>query len=666
MNRWLSKLSIRWILPVLIVAPVLTISLILVSLAYRSGKSTADELAGQEIRQIHQRIEAHLDSLMNLPPAIDQLNLARLRGHLLALDDPGRNPQLIVQTLQIFPDVSSIVLGSADGRVMWFIRYPGEASYEYAIKSTPNSPMQEHRVSPDGQIDPHILRTYQYTPVVRPWYHDAVQANAPTWGNVYAWIRGGKVVTLGIPYVQPYRDAQGKLLGVINCELTFADISAFLKRLEIGKTGIAFIMERDGNLIATSTGLSCMNDRLERVSATNAPDPRIATAAKKLFAQPGSLGKIYGVQMDNVRIGSSPSQMVVSSYHNRTNLDWLVVTLVPDADFLTGIQRARRTSMLIGAIAVLVAMALGFRTALWMLTPILAVVSHARRIGAGDVDTHINRHDNREITELSTALNQMSDGLRDRMKLRHALDLAMEVQQTLLPTRTPKVRGLDIAARSKYCDETGGDYYDYLDVEGMGPHSLMIALGDVAGHGIAAAMLMATARGVLRSQVRTQGSLGKLLTHLNEHLVSDTKGVRFMTMLLAVIDVSSMTMRWASAGHDQPLIYDPQKGFSIEIDPECGGMPLGVMESDPYQEHTFSHLRVGQVMLIGTDGLWESKSPADEEFGKKRVGQAIAAVAHLSAGEIEAEVYKQLIAFCQGRPNDDDITYVVIKFTGES
>ena len=160
----------------------------------------------------------------------------------------------------------------------------------------------------------------------------------------------------------------------------------------------------------------------------------------------------------------------------------------------------------------------------------------------------------------------MADGLKDRMRLRHALNLAMEVQQNLLPSQKPKVRGIDMAARSQYCDETGGDYYDYLDVEEMGKNTLFVALGDVMGHGIAAAMLMATARGVLRSHVQQRGSLGDLLTHVNRLLVADTGGTRFMTMFLGVVDVSSMSLRWASAGHDQPLIYDPATGTSTEID----------------------------------------------------------------------------------------------------
>jgi sigma-B regulation protein RsbU (phosphoserine phosphatase) len=320
--------------------------------------------------------------------------------------------------------------------------------------------------------------------------------------------------------------------------------------------------------------------------------------------------------------------------------------------------------MLIGSLAVLVALGLGIFVAMWLLRPILAVVAHARRVGGGELDARIDRHDTREISQLSGALNDMADGLQDRMRLRHALNLAMEVQQSLLPARTPHVKGLDVAARSKYCDETGGDYYDYLNVEGIGPHALSVALGDVMGHGIAAAMLMATARGVLRSRARERGSLGELLTHLNEHIVADTRGDRFMTMFLAVIDVANMTMRWASAGHDQPLVYDPRQGGALtEIDPTGGGVPLGVMEGEQYHELTYTGLQPGQVLLVGTDGLWEATNAAEEQFGKQRVADAIAAAAHGSAAEIERAIYDRLQSFCAGCTQKDDVTYVVIKVT---
>src|SRR5688572_14308808 len=148
-----SRLSIRWILPAAVVAPVLAVAVVLTLLAYRTGQRTANDLAGQSIRQIHARIEGHLNRLMDLPPAINQLNRARLRDGRMTLDDPAHNRKAVFETLETFPDVSSIVLGGARGHVMWVIRYPGETTYEYAIKAAPDAPMQEFAMGADGQLE---------------------------------------------------------------------------------------------------------------------------------------------------------------------------------------------------------------------------------------------------------------------------------------------------------------------------------------------------------------------------------------------------------------------------------------------------------------------------------------------------------------------------------
>ncbi|MCE9589398.1 MAG: SpoIIE family protein phosphatase [Planctomycetes bacterium] len=661
---WRSRLSLRWVLPAVIVAPVLAVACVLVLLGHATATQTANDLAGQNMRQIHARIESHLAHLMSLPPAINELNKLRLRDGQMSLGDPQRSRKPVFETLRIFPDVSSIVLGKATGEAMWVIRYPGEKTYEYAIKPAPGAKMNEFTLSASGEQVGGALSAFDYEPSARPWYRAAMEAGGPTWGDVYVWVRNGKGETLGVSYVEPYRGETGEIQGVINCELTLADISAFLSRLKVGKTGKAFIIERNGNLVATSVGLSCMKDGLGRLPAREAGDAQIAAAATELEHRFTPLKTIDGVNRAAVRLAGEPVELVVSPFHHGRNLDWLIVTLVPENDFLAEVRHSRRRALAVATVAVAAALVAGMLLAVWLARPILAVVEHARRVGGGDLDARLVRHDNREMLQLSTALNDMADGLKDRMRLRHALSLAMEVQQSLLPTKRPVVKGVDVAARSKYCDETGGDYYDYLDITGLGPHSLVIALGDVMGHGIAAAMLMATARGILRSHTRVQGSLSELLTHVNKLLVEDTGGRRFMTMFLGVVDTRTHTMRWASAGHDVPLLYDPAGGLTMAQ--EGGGLPLGVLDSETYEEQTFRGLRPGMVMVVGTDGLWESKNEAGEEFGKRRVSEALAAAAHLDAAAIDAAIYQALQAFCGARANDDDITYVVIKFTDEA
>src|SRR5947209_2571445 len=166
--------------------------------------------------------------------------------------------------------------------------------------------------------------------------------------------------------------------------------------------------------------------------------------------------------------------------------------------------------------------------------------------------------------------------LRDRLRLRHSLGVAMEVQQRLLPLGPPRVRGLDVAGHSTYCDETGGDYYDFLVLDRASPDAVLIVLGDVMGHGVAAALVMAGVRAVLRDRVDTAGSLADLMGRLNRLIAADHQGDRFMTMHLSIIDSRSRTMRWASAGHDPALVYDSAADRFEEVGD--GDLPLGVMD----------------------------------------------------------------------------------------
>jgi len=245
------------------------------------------------------------------------------------------------------------------------------------------------------------------------------------------------------------------------------------------------------------------------------------------------------------------------------------------------------------------------------------------------------------------------------MRLRNSLVLAQEVQQNLLPSDMPEIKDLDITGHSTYCDETGGDYFDFLKIAGQPDTTAAIAVGDVVGHGVAAAMLMATARGILRSRCRTPGTLADLLTHLNTLLVEDTGDDRFMTMLLMTVDAKRKVMCWATAGHEPPIVYDPATDLFSEIN--GSGMSLGVVKGVVYEEQLFTDVQPGQVMVAFTDGLWEAFNPDGEMFGKDRVRNLVRRFANLSAAGISEQINAELSRFLGVKNPDDDLTYVIVK-----
>ncbi|MHC4108876.1 MAG: SpoIIE family protein phosphatase [Planctomycetota bacterium] len=654
-----SKLPIKVTMPVLLALPVVVVAAVLSLVAFVQGRSAADDLATQNMNQIHSRIEEHLSKLMDMPPAINTLNKRMLATGELSLVDVARNRIPVHDTLKVFPAVSSALICKATGETMWVIRYPREPTYEYAIKPAPKATMKEYTLGDRGQIISECLSEYAWFPTGRPWYIDAVEAKEPTWGRIYVWLREGKAETLGIPYTEPLWDDGGNVAGVIICEMTLADISVYLQRLEIGKTGKAFILERNGDLVATSVGIRCMKDGVKRLPAAESPDTWIAQASRELTSRFKSLGEISGRSRIEVQIDGEPMRLVVSPYTNRRNLSWLIVTLVPESDFMARVNAGRRHSIIIGVSAIVATVLLGMVLAMLIVRPFLSLVSQLRRIGGGDVEHEVHLDQTPEFTQLSTEINAMTDGLRDRMRMRQSLALAMDVQQNLLPSTTPQVEGLDIAGHSIYCDETGGDYYDFLEVTGLSRTTAVIALGDVTGHGVAAAMLMATARGILRSRSQEPGSLADLLTHMNDLLVNDTGAERFMTMFLMTIDASRGEMRWSSAGHDPPFIYDAETDTLAE--PEGGAVPLGILAGADYEEYASTDVRAGQIYLAATDGVWETFNEGREPFGKERLRKLIRDNAHRSAAEISTELREQLNHFRGGGSQDDDVTFVIVK-----
>src|SRR5262249_28642064 len=156
---------------------------------------------------------------------------------------------------------------------------------------------------------------------------------------------------------------------------------------------------------------------------------------------------------------------------------------------------------------------------------------------------------------------------------------------------------------SRYCEQTGGDYFDFIDIAPLSESSLLVAVGDVMGHGIAAALLMASARAALRSRALDAPALGALMTRTNDVLASNNRHNRFMTLPLLKIDGATGRVSWASAGHDPAIVFDPAADRFTEL--EGGDVPLGVMEGVEYPEYHSDPLTPGSVLVIGTDGIWE-------------------------------------------------------------
>lgn len=281
-----------------------------------------------------------------------------------------------------------------------------------------------------------------------------------------------------------------------------------------------------------------------------------------------------------------------------------------------------------------------------------------KRVSQGDLSRKVPVATRDEFGVIAGYTNSMIDGLKHRSELISALKMAEEVQQNLLPQGAPEIPGLDIAGTSIYCDETGGDYYDYFKLPS---DKFGVVVADASGHGVGAAMHMTTVRAFLHFGIRSYQSPAGLLSDVNHYATLDSAATsRFMSMFFLEIDLSEQTLRWVRAGHDPAKIFGPSNRKFERLSGK--GIALGVIGDYTYTDNRLQGWEPGSVILIGTDGINETRNDAGEMFGFNRLHQVIFNNVTESAEAIQDAVIDALLSFQGNATQEDDITLVIIKF----
>jgi sigma-B regulation protein RsbU (phosphoserine phosphatase) len=248
----------------------------------------------------------------------------------------------------------------------------------------------------------------------------------------------------------------------------------------------------------------------------------------------------------------------------------------------------------------------------------------------------------------------------DLTEHKKALELAGKVQRSLIPARPPRIDGLDLAGRTDSCQEVGGDYFDFLYGSDFPAGNLRVAVGDISGHGVDAALLMTTARAFTRTRAVQPAGPSVVVANINRDLSLDMgESGSFMTLFYMEIDPAGRTARWVRAGHEPALLYCPVRDQFEEL--TGTGLPLGVDKDACYAEQTLPVLHPGTLLALGTDGIWEARNPEGRFFGKARFRDILRREAACSAQDMVTAVFDEISRFCRGMPYQDDVTLVVIK-----
>ncbi|MBW1637353.1 MAG: SpoIIE family protein phosphatase [Deltaproteobacteria bacterium] len=436
-------------------------------------------------------------------------------------------------------------------------------------------------------------------------------------------------------------------LGYIEAILSFSDLMREILDTPWWKSNKAFLVDLDGNILSRNNIITFRDETAENrhFGETDSLEQATMKALRENWS-----GTIFGP-------GMPPDE--ISGYYHLKEAPWTMVIIAPGDKVLQPIMQFRTYYLLISGVGILLALLVIQVTTSRITRAISRLSKAADELAMGNFGTELRVTSHDEVGELTNSFNTMSKQLQERLRLQQAINIAREVQQNLLPQTSYKVMGADISGITLYCDETGGDYFDIL------PHPdrtniVNIVAGDVVGHGLGAALLMATVRALVQCRISMPGDSAAMMNDVNRLLCRDTvKSGNFITLFYLVIDTKNGCLQWVRCGHEPAIIYSPANHSFSEM--KGKGVPLGVDPSWKFASNNLPISEKQQIILIASDGVWDCENENGENFGKERVKILLKENSHLGSKQIIEAVTDAITLFRGTRPLTDDTTLLIAK-----
>jgi signal transduction histidine kinase len=382
-------------------------------LSFRNGQKAVEDLAGQLVGEVNDRIDQHLDDYLNTPQQINQFNLFALREGLIRLEDQQQLGRYFWKQMQVFPNVSYINFANTAGEFVGVGREDDGALYLEIIDAAHLN--EYHRYALDSQGNrQQFLWAEAYNPHSDEWYGDAVAAGEPVWSAIYQWDDQPEIFSVSSSY--PVYDEMRNLIGVIGVDHILSQTNDFLKSLEVSSAGKIFILERNGLVVASSSDEQAyveVNGDFQRLNAIDSQDPLIRATTRHLVNRFGDLNQVTQTQLLNFQLEGDRQFVQVSPWNDQYGLDWLVVVTVPASDFMGQIHVNTRTTIGLCLLALALAIAIAIFTARWVTQPILRLNAAAKAIAKGQWDKTVSIQRRDELGELADSFNEMARQLEE-------------------------------------------------------------------------------------------------------------------------------------------------------------------------------------------------------------------------------------------------------------
>lgn len=418
LSRFLRRFGRTVTLPTVLTVPFVLQTLTAVVLvgyfSNKHGEVAVNNLANQLRGEVSSRIDDKLDTYLAIPHQINKINLQATQQGLLNLEDFERTGRYFWSQQQVF-NVGYINYGNTKGE---FIGAGYEKGHVRISEKIVNQPYRIFAVDSNGNRNGVVETKPEAYPNDAAWFTEVVLKNRAIWSEIYNWQDSPDVMAISSSY--PVFNRSNKFVGVIGVDLIISEINAFLREINTSKSGHTFIIERNGLLVASSSNappFTMRNGQAKRIVANQFANPLIKASANYLNQHFTSLNKIlYPTQLD-FKIGQEKYFLQISPWHDKYGLDWLIVVVMPESDFMAEIHANTHTTILLCLLTFFLAIGFGVITARWISTPIKRLSSAAQKLAdkAAHNDFDINKiepkiitHRIRELSLLADLFNQMA------------------------------------------------------------------------------------------------------------------------------------------------------------------------------------------------------------------------------------------------------------------
>ena len=408
-------------------------------LSFRSGQKAVNDLAAQLRNELTARIDGELRKYLGSSHDFNQLNGVAFSENSFDMVNASNAKQFLTQ-VQISTFIDSSYCGDSQGQYLGASRlfYKGSATIAMSVSNQESDyNFYYYAMDSRGNRQQLLEKRRPYDPRKRPWYIAAIEAKRQIWSEVYLDFSGGLPT---ITASEPVYDSTGNILGVCATDVVLLeDLRKFLASLAIGKTGHAFIMDRKGSILSSSTNEPLTvgkGENAKLVMAIQSEEPVVRETAQYLQQHFGSFERIETQQGDYLLNGKR--QFVqVSPLKDGKGIDWLIAVVIPEADFMAQIYENTQNTIVLVLIALLVAIAIGILTARWITHPLLKLAEASQEVARGNLDQKVDAGSIKEIAIVANSFNSMTDKLKESVK---ALRLANEELENRVEIRTAELR----------------------------------------------------------------------------------------------------------------------------------------------------------------------------------------------------------------------------------